>query len=128
MSKPQKQTRADDLTLYMFPSCPFCHKVTWTLDQLGVDVEYRNIHEDDSHREELVEARGQPTVPVLRIASSDPDEPDEWMPESSDIEQYLADRFGDGTVPPKTLSFYLTDWRVLAVIAGLALALATTLL
>jgi glutathione S-transferase len=69
-----------------------------TLRRPGVEVEYRNIREDSAYRDELLEARGKTTVPVLRIGSSDPDEEDEWMLESADIVQYLADRFGDGEV------------------------------
>jgi glutaredoxin len=113
MSDEKDKTRADDLALYMFPTCPYCRRVMSTLDALGVEVEYRNIRQDPEYREELIEARGQKTVPVLRIASSEAGGTDEWMPESRDIEQYLANRFGDGEVPSRPLTYYLTDWRYL---------------
>lgn len=77
----------DRLALYYFPSCPFCRRVLAALEPLDVDVELRNINEDDRYREELIEARGRGTVPVLRIES--PDGEIRWMPESKDIVRYL---------------------------------------
>jgi glutaredoxin len=119
--------QADDLALYMFPTCPYCRRVMSTLDALGVEVEYRNIRQNPEYREELIEARGRKTVPVLRIASSEAGEPDEWMPESRDIEQYLADRFGDGEVPSRPLTYYLTDWRYLLGLGFVLFLVAQTL-
>lgn len=77
----------DKLALYYSRSCPFCAIVTSAIDRLGLDVELREIFEDDRHRKELVEARGRATVPVLRITS--PDGKERWMPESQDIVRYL---------------------------------------
>lgn len=77
----------DELALYYFDGCPFCNMVRANIDQLGLDVELRNIFEESQHREELVAARGRATVPVLRITS--PDGEDRWMPESRDIVDYL---------------------------------------
>lgn len=122
MTEPTEPTNTEDLALYMYPTCPYCRRVMTTLRRLGVEVEYRNIRENSAYRDELLEARGKTTVPVLRIRSSDPDEEDEWMPESADIIQYLADRFGDGEVPSGGLVDYLTDWRLLLIFAGVVLA------
>jgi glutathione S-transferase len=123
-SEADDRTRAEDLALYMSPTCGYCRRVMATLDSLGLEVEHRNIRANPVYRQELVEARGRPTVPVLRIASSEPEADDEWMPESADIEQYLADRFGDGTVPPRGLHYYLTNWRYVVIMVGVALAIA----
>ena len=123
---PDKQ-QADDLAIYMFPTCPYCRRVMSTADALDVEVEYRNIRKNPEYREELIEARGQKTVPVLRIASSEAGESDEWMPESRDIEQYLADRFGDGEVPSRPLTYYLTDWRYLLGLGFVLFVVAQTL-
>ena len=57
------------------------------IERLGIDVELRDIHENPQHRDDLVEARGRATVPVLRITS--PDGEERWMPESRDILRYL---------------------------------------
>jgi glutathione S-transferase len=83
-------TRADDLSLYHFDSCPYCQRVRRVLAELGVEVELRDIEEDRGHLRALLEARGRRTVPVLRIRGA---EGDEWMPESADIIAYLRRRF-----------------------------------
>ncbi len=77
----------DKLALYHSGSCPFCALVTSTIDRLGLDVELREIFEEPRYREQLLEARGRATVPVLRITS--PDGEERWMPESRDIVRYL---------------------------------------
>jgi glutaredoxin len=77
----------DKLVLYHSRSCPFCALVTSAIDRLGLDVELREIFEEPRYREQLVDARGRATVPVLRITS--PDGEERWMPESRDIVSYL---------------------------------------
>ncbi|MBW2222756.1 MAG: glutathione S-transferase N-terminal domain-containing protein [Deltaproteobacteria bacterium] len=62
------------------------------IGELGLDVEMRNIYEDKTRREELREARGRTTVPVLRITSGDGQV--RWMPESADIIRYLQVTYG----------------------------------
>lgn len=81
----------DKLALYYFPSCPFSAMVTRAIDELGVDVELRDINVDVNYRDELISARGRATVPVLRITSADGE--DHWMPESRDIIHYLEQSF-----------------------------------
>jgi glutaredoxin 2 len=79
--------RADQLILYHFNGCPYCVMVLANIERLGVDVELREIFEDSRYRDELIEACGRATVPVLRIKS--PDGSERWMPESRDIVRYL---------------------------------------
>lgn len=78
------------LSLYMFRGCPYCTMVERVADQLGLDIERRDIFGDRRHLSELMAAQGRRTVPVLRV---DPAEGDEsaptWMPESSDIIRWL---------------------------------------
>lgn len=78
------------MALYHYDSCPFCIRVRRVIDQLGIEVELRNIHRDETHYEALLQARGRPTVPVLRTISADEDR---WLPESRDIIAYLESRF-----------------------------------
>lgn len=86
------ETAAEDtLALYYFDGCPFCNMVRSAIDQLGVSVELRNIFEEAQHRDDLVEARGRATVPVLRITS--PHGEDRWMAESRDIVRYLQETY-----------------------------------
>lgn len=75
------------LTLYHYPSCPYCQRVFRVLQELDLEVERRDIHRDSAALAELVAARGRRTVPVLRI--EDADGRVEWMPESYDIIDYL---------------------------------------
>lgn len=82
----------DHLALYHLESCPFCLMVRAAIDKLGVDVELRSITQDPDHYDDLVEARGRATVPVLRISSPGGDE--RWMPESRDIIDYLEKTYG----------------------------------
>ena len=79
----------DKLALYYSIRCPFCAIVTSAIDRLGLDIELREIFDDPRDREELVEARGRATVPVLRITS--PDGEERWMPESRAIVRYLEE-------------------------------------
>jgi glutathione S-transferase len=122
MSEETETIEADDLSLYMYPSCPYCRRVTSALDRLGVDVEIRNTRVDDSFREELVEARGRATVPVLRIAAPEGEDEDVWMPESADIVRYLEQRFGDGS--GSKARDILSSWLFWAAIGGAGLLAA----
>jgi glutaredoxin len=80
------------LALYYYPSCPFCRVVLREIDRLdGVNVELRDIWENPEYRQELLNARGRTTVPVLRISSVDGHE--QWMPESAEIAAYLRRNF-----------------------------------
>lgn len=106
------------LHLYMFRGCPYCRRVQDTIQTLGVEVELRDVHQNPEHMNDLLVARGRQTVPVLRVCE---DGQDTWMPESADIQKYLARRFGDGVVPPTSMMTRLTDWRLWAFVAALGL-------
>jgi len=84
---PSESPATDRLALYYFDGCPFCNMVRAAIGELNIDVELRNISQDMGHRDDLVEARGRATVPVLRITT--PEGEDRWMPESRDIVAYL---------------------------------------
>ncbi len=88
---PTDSPSDDKLVLYHFLGCPFCAMVTRAIDDLGVDVELRDINEDPKYRDELISARDRATVPVLRITSADGE--NHWMPESRDIVHYLEQTF-----------------------------------
>jgi glutaredoxin len=89
---PAEQPMQDRLALYYFDGCPFCIRVRRAIDAIGIDVDLRNIYEEPSYLQELREARGRTTVPVLRITS--PDGEERWMPESADIVRYLQASYG----------------------------------
>ena len=89
---PAAEPAEDKLVLYHFPSCPFCARVRRVVEEMGLDVELRDIHTHREYRDELVQARGRSTVPVLRI--TEPDGEERWMPESQDIMRYLKTTYG----------------------------------
>ncbi len=88
---PSESPEQDKLALYHFSGCPFCSMVRSAIDRLGINVELRDIFQDSQHRNDLIEARGRATVPVLLITS--PDGEERWMPESRDIVHYLDKTF-----------------------------------
>ena len=89
---PSESPAEDKLALYHFNGCPFCSIAREPIERLGVNVELRDIYQDPQYLNELVEARGRATVPVLRITS--PEGEDHWMPESSDIVRYIESTYG----------------------------------
>ena len=89
---PSAAPSEDRLSLYFYDGCVFCARVRAVIDMLGIDVELRDIFADAMHRDDLVAARGRTTVPVLRITTADGE--DRWMPESSDIVNYLQQTYG----------------------------------
>ena len=89
---PAAQPERDTLLLYHFEGCPYCARVRRVIDRLGIDVELRDIFENQTYLKELNEARGRRTVPVLRIIGADGEE--RWMPESADIVRYMEATYG----------------------------------
>ena len=87
----QENSDRQTLSLYEYPSCPFCARVRNFLAGLGKTVESRDVASDRSHLEELVRATGSQMVPCLRIESSEGKE--QWMHESADIIEYLQRHF-----------------------------------
>ena len=81
----------DKLALYTMAMCPFGWRVGRTITHLGLEVETRDILLHPSLREELIQATGRATVPVLWIQS--PDGSVRWLPESADIVRYLEQTY-----------------------------------
>ena len=77
--------------LYVRDFCGFCYRVQHVIEQLGLEVETRNIWDNKAYELELVEATGRGTVPVLAIESADDTR---WMSESEDIIRYLQTKHG----------------------------------
>jgi glutaredoxin len=84
---PSATPAEDKLALYYSRTCPYCQLVLSAIDKLGIEVELLEIFDEPGYRDELVEARGRATVPVLRITA--PDGEQRLMPESRDIVRYL---------------------------------------
>ena len=81
------QSEGPRLSLYHRNFCFFCSRVISVIRDLNMEVEDRNIWQDEDALHELQQATGRTTVPVLRIESAEGEIT--WMPESADIVQYL---------------------------------------
>ena len=81
-----------NLSLYYFPTCPYCLRVRRVIKKLNLDIELRNINRVPEYRTELLTHGGHTTVPCLRIQGSEGDV--QWLYESSDINRYLTNSFG----------------------------------
>ncbi len=79
------------LTLFGYPTCPYCARVLRAIDELDLDIPLANTMQDAGARGAVLEAMGRGTVPVLRIEGDDGAV--EWLPESAEIIRYLLDRF-----------------------------------
>ncbi len=91
LPKNQEKIQVNNLALYYFSSCPFCHLVLTQAKKLNLDIELRDIHQDESHKRALIEGGGKKTVPCLQIQHDDGSV--EWMYESLDIAAYLRAQF-----------------------------------
>ena len=78
------------LVLYKFDRCPYCRRVYRTIDKLHVNVEYRDVRADSSHRAELKALTGGRQVPCL-VVDGVP------MLESTDIVRWFKDNVPEPT-------------------------------
>jgi|SRR5690554_3157291 len=96
---PKEQNKVDaaceKLALYQFKTCPFCVKVRKQIAQLNLNIEKRDAQHNETHRADLEQGGGSVKVPCLRIENEDGSE--RWMYESSDINAWLEERFGQAT-------------------------------
>ena len=82
---------AQGLSLYQFYACPFCIKVRRKIHALNVPINVCDAQNDQRKRQELSIEGGKLKVPCLRIEEQGKVL---WMYESSDIINYLNQRFG----------------------------------
>lgn len=97
MQRTEQEQKAVDqalegLTLYQLYACPFCIKTRRTLHRLNLSVAVKSVAAGSPYRQELEQGGGKIQVPCLRISQNGKDE---WMYESSDIIEYLNQRFGN---------------------------------
>ncbi len=91
---PEKQAELDaqtaNMAIYQYAACPFCVKTRRAIRRLGLNIELRDAKNDPQYRLELEQQGGKQQVPCLRIEE---DGAVTWMYESSDIIDYLSQRF-----------------------------------
>jgi glutaredoxin 3 len=79
-----------EMTLYYFPSCPYCRLVLDCLGRLGrldLEIPMRNIQSETGARDDLLETGGKGQVPCLVIDGKP-------LYESSDIIRWLEANAG----------------------------------
>ena len=79
------------LSLYQYAACPFCVKVRWAMQRNALKIATKDAKRNPQFAKELVEGGGSLKVPCLRIEENDGVVT--WMYESSDIINYLEQRF-----------------------------------
>lgn len=84
-----KQT--ESMALYHFKMCPFCVKTRRQVHRLGLNIENRDARNDPQWNQELINEGGKYQVPCLKITADDGSV--QWLYESTDINQYLDERF-----------------------------------
>jgi len=80
-----------NMALYQFPMCPFCVKTRRQIHRLALNIENRDARNDLKWNQELISEGGKYQVPCLRIIKDDGSV--EWMYESTDINQYLNEKY-----------------------------------
>lgn len=85
--KVDQETKS--LQLYQFAACPFCVKVRRAMRRNALNIELVDAKQPEN-RATLMEQGGKGSVPCLRIEENNNVT---WMYESSDIINYLENRF-----------------------------------
>jgi glutaredoxin len=83
--------QSSNLILYQFKTCPFCIKVRREVNRLSLSIEMRDAQKNPQHRADLLQGGGQIKVPCLKI--QDEQGNTQWLYESTQINQYLHQRF-----------------------------------
>jgi glutathione S-transferase len=94
---------AELLQLYEFEACPFCRKVREGLTAFDLEAMIYPCPRGGRHRDTVIARGGKATFPYLVDPNTDRE-----MYESNDILHYLAETYGDGTVPAGLLLGPLT--------------------
>ena len=84
-------SQTKNMALYHFQMCPFCVKTRRQIRRLGLNIENRDARNDPKWNQELIDEGGKYQVPCLKITKDDGSV--EWMYESSEINQYLDERY-----------------------------------
>ena len=72
--------------LYYKPTCPFCQRVLQMAENLKIELELKDVSEDQAAADELIEKGGKMQVPFLVDTDADVS-----MYESNDIIDYIRE-------------------------------------
>jgi glutathione S-transferase len=81
------------LTLYHFPTCPFCWRVRLAIKRLGLPIRLVNVMREPDARIDLMTRGGKLQVPCLHINTA---QGSHWLYESGDIVDWLQQNFAGG--------------------------------
>jgi len=82
-----------NLTLYHFQACPFCARTRAVMEDLGLNIEMRDIRSVPDFKIELLEQGGKVQVPCLRIEKQNDET--QWLYESEAVITFLKDNADD---------------------------------
>jgi len=80
--------QSENIALYHYELCPFCTKTRRAIDELGLEIELKNIEKNHQYRIDLHHGGQKTQVPCLRIERSNGDS--QWLYKSAEIINYLA--------------------------------------
>ena len=83
--------QTQNMALYQFQQCPFCVKTRRQIRRLALNIENRDARNDPQWNQELINDGGKYQVPCLKITAADGSV--QWMYESTEINQYLDEKF-----------------------------------
>ena len=90
---PEEQAKInaslEGLSLYQFFACPFCVKTRRAIQRLNINIELKDINQNQQYRQELIQGGGKTQVPCLRIEEGGQSR---WLYESNDIIDFLSQR------------------------------------
>jgi len=75
------------VTLYHFQACPFCARTRAAMEELGLNIQKRDIRIVPDFKLELLELGGKVQVPCLRIERNNQES--QWLYESDAVIQFL---------------------------------------
>ena len=81
-----QQGQAHQLVLYKFDACPYCQRLMQVVGELQVPLEFKDIRNNPSYREELIKIGGKGMTPCLLIDGQP-------LYESLDIIAYLRKHY-----------------------------------
>jgi glutathione S-transferase len=79
------------ITFYRLQACPFCERVTRTLDELDLEYHSRFVEPMHSERNVVKRVSGERTVPAVVDENTGV-----TMSESANIVEYLEKTYGEG--------------------------------
>ena len=93
-SQKEVDEQTQNMALYQFQQCPFCVKTRRQIRRLALNIESRDARNDPQWNQELINDGGKYQVPCLKITAADGSV--QWLYESTEINQYLDEKFAAG--------------------------------